>query len=116
MRTTTAHSHRQVGATGRAGIFVAVSRAFLLFGLPERTPEGRGWPGLAGWMKAQIRAKMRIQGCDWADLRRPDEKKWVSGPRRACEWRCSKVAEGHNIGHASWANGWAQVSLVFLRY
>jgi hypothetical protein len=25
-------------------------------------------------MKAQIRAKTRIRGRDWADLRRPDEK------------------------------------------
>jgi hypothetical protein len=74
MRTTTAHSRRQVGATRRAGIFLAFSRAFLLSGVPERAPKGRGRPGLAGWMKAQIRAKTRIQGRDWADLRRPDEK------------------------------------------
>jgi hypothetical protein len=32
---------------------------FLSPGVPERTPEGRGWPGLAGWMKAQLRAKTR---------------------------------------------------------
>jgi hypothetical protein len=30
-------------------------------------------------MKAQIRAKTRIRGRDWADLRRPDEKKRVLG-------------------------------------
>jgi hypothetical protein len=30
-------------------------------------------------MKAQIRAKTRIRGRDWADLRRPDEKKGVGG-------------------------------------
>jgi hypothetical protein len=64
MRTTTAHSRRQVGATRRAGIFLAVSRAFLSSGVPGRAPEGRGWPGLAGWMKAQIRAKTRIGGRD----------------------------------------------------
>jgi hypothetical protein len=51
MRTTTAHSHRKVRATRRAGIFLAFSRAFLSSGVPERAPEGRGWPGLAGWMK-----------------------------------------------------------------
>jgi hypothetical protein len=30
-------------------------------------------------MKAQIRAKTRIRGRDWADLRRPDEKKKGAG-------------------------------------
>jgi hypothetical protein len=40
-------------------------------------------------MKAQIRAKTRIRGRDWADLRRPDEKNACRKPRRACEWRCS---------------------------
>jgi hypothetical protein len=78
-RPTTTHSRRQVGATRRAGIFVAFSRMFLSSGVPERAPEDRGWPGLAGWMKAQIRAKTRIRGRDWTDLRRPDEKKRVSG-------------------------------------
>jgi hypothetical protein len=87
MRTTTAHSHRQVGATRRAGIFPAFLHAFLLFGVPERTPEGRGWPGLAGWMKAQIRAKTRIRGRDWADLHHPDEKK--------------RVPAGGLVGHVS---------------
>jgi hypothetical protein len=75
MRTTTAHSRQQVGATRRAGIFLAVSRAFLSSGVPERAPEGRGWSGLAGWMKAQIRAKTRIRGHDWTDLRHPDKKR-----------------------------------------
>jgi hypothetical protein len=89
MRTTITHSHRQVGATRRPGIFVAFLRAFLSSGVPERAPEGRGWPGLAGSMKAQIRANTRIRGRDWADLRRPDEKNARRGPRRACEWRCS---------------------------
>jgi hypothetical protein len=89
MRTTTTHSRRQVGATRRARIFLAFSRAFLSSGVPERAPEGRGWPGLVGWMKAQIRAKTRIRGRDWADLRHPDEKKGCRGPRQACEWRCS---------------------------
>jgi hypothetical protein len=42
-------------------------------------------------MKAQIRAKTTIRGRDWADLRRPDEKNTCRGPRRACEWRCSKL-------------------------
>jgi hypothetical protein len=42
-------------------------------------------------MKAQIRAKTRIRGRDWADLRRPDEKNACRGPHRACEWRCSNL-------------------------
>jgi hypothetical protein len=75
MRTTTALSHRQVGATRRAGTFRAVSRAFVSSRVPERAPVGRGWPGLAGWMKAQIREKMRNQGRDWAVFHRPDEKR-----------------------------------------
>jgi hypothetical protein len=79
MRTTTAHSRRQVRATRRAGIFLAFSRAFLSSGVPEHAPEGRGWPGLAGWMKAQIQAKTRIRGRDWADLRCPDEKMGARG-------------------------------------
>jgi hypothetical protein len=36
--------------------------AFLSSGVPERTPGGLGWPGLSGWMKAQIRGKMRNRG------------------------------------------------------
>jgi hypothetical protein len=44
MRTTTAHSRRQVRATRRAGIFLAGLRAFLSSGVPERAPEG--WDGL----------------------------------------------------------------------
>jgi hypothetical protein len=36
---------------------------FVSFGVPERASESRGWPGLAGWMKAQIRVKTRNQGC-----------------------------------------------------
>jgi hypothetical protein len=75
----TALSRRQLGATRRAGSFLAVSRAFLSSGVPERAPEGRGWPGLAGWMKAQIRAKKRNRGRDWAVFRRPDEKKGDGG-------------------------------------
>jgi hypothetical protein len=58
----------------RARIFSAVSRQFVSSGVPERVPEGRGWPGLAGWMKAQIRAKSRNRGRDWAVFHRPDEK------------------------------------------
>jgi hypothetical protein len=79
MRTTTALSRRQVGATRRAENFLAVSRAFLSSGVPERAPEGRGWSGLAEWMKAQIRAKTRIRRHDWTDFRRPDEKMGARG-------------------------------------
>jgi hypothetical protein len=74
---------RPLSPTGRGhttrGIFLDFSRAFLSSGVPERAPEGRGWRGLAGWMKAQIRAKTRIRGRDWADLHRPDEKKMSTG-------------------------------------
>jgi hypothetical protein len=79
----------------RAGIFVDFSRAFLSSGVPERAPEGQGWRGLAGWMKAQIR------GRDWADLRRPDEKNAYRRPRRTCEWRCSKL-EFEEGSHPRW--------------
>jgi hypothetical protein len=75
MRTTTALSRQQVGATRRAVSFLDVSRAFLSSRVPERAPEGRGWSGLAGWMKTQIRAKSRNRGHDWAVFHRPDEKK-----------------------------------------
>jgi hypothetical protein len=45
MRTTTAHSRRQVGATRRAGIFLALSRARVSF---VRSPRARpGRPGMA---------------------------------------------------------------------
>jgi hypothetical protein len=91
MRTTTALSRRQVGATRCAGTFLGVSRAFVSSGVPERTPGGRGWPGLAGWMKAQIRVKTRNRGRDWALFRRPDEKKGCRGPRRVHGWRCSHL-------------------------
>jgi hypothetical protein len=64
MRTTTNLSRRHVGATRRAGSFFDVSRVFVSSGVPERAPKGRGWPGLAGWMKAQIRAKSRNRGRD----------------------------------------------------
>jgi hypothetical protein len=79
MRTTTGLSRRQVGAKRRAGTFLGVSRAFVYSGLPERVPGGRGWHGLAGWMKAQIRAKTRNRGRDWAVFRHPNEKKRLSG-------------------------------------
>jgi hypothetical protein len=46
---------------------------------PRARPGRPGWPGLAGWMKAQIRAKSRNRGRDWADFRRPDEKNRVPG-------------------------------------
>jgi hypothetical protein len=64
MRTMTALSRRQVGATRRAGNFLAVSRAIFSSGVPECVPEGHGWPGLAGWMKGQIRVKTRIREHD----------------------------------------------------
>jgi hypothetical protein len=75
MRTMTALPRRQLGAIRRAGSFLSVSRAFVSSRVPERAPEDRGWPGLAGWMKAQIRAKTRNQGHDWIVFRRPDKKK-----------------------------------------
>jgi hypothetical protein len=90
MRMTTALSHRQVGATRHAGTFLAILRAFLSSGVPERAPGGRGWLGLAGWMKTQIQAKTRNRGRDWAIFRRPDEKKGCRGPRRDHGWRCSQ--------------------------
>jgi hypothetical protein len=31
--------------------------AFLSSGVPERTPRGRGWPGLSGWIKALFRGE-----------------------------------------------------------
>jgi hypothetical protein len=64
MRTTTALSYRQVGATRRAGTFLDVSRAFVSSRLSERALGGQGWPGLAEWMKAQIRVKTRNRGRD----------------------------------------------------
>jgi hypothetical protein len=45
--------------TDRAGPF-----PLLLSGVPERAPGDRGWPGLAGWMKAQIRGETRNRGRD----------------------------------------------------
>jgi hypothetical protein len=53
--------------------------AFLSSGVPERAPGDRGWPGLAGWIKAQIRGKTRNRGRDWAEYHRPDVKKTVTG-------------------------------------
>jgi hypothetical protein len=53
--------------------------AFLSSEVPERALGDRGWPGLAGWMKAQIQGKTRNQGRDWAVFRCPDEKKGVGG-------------------------------------
>jgi hypothetical protein len=55
--------------------------------VPERSPEGRGWRGLAGWMKAQIRRKTRNRGRGWVIFHRPDEKIARRGPVRADEWR-----------------------------
>jgi hypothetical protein len=53
--------------------------AFLSSGVPECAPGGRGWSGLAGWMKAQIRGKTRNRGRDWAVFRRSDEKRAAGG-------------------------------------
>jgi hypothetical protein len=75
MTTTALSLADKSGATRRAGNFLAVSRVFLSSGVPESAPEGRGWPGLVGWMKAQIQTKTTIQGHDWTDLCRSDEKK-----------------------------------------
>jgi hypothetical protein len=44
MRTTTALSRQQVGATRRAGTFLAVSRVFVSSGVPEHASGG---PGMA---------------------------------------------------------------------
>jgi hypothetical protein len=75
MRTTIGLSRRQVGATRRVETFCAVSRTFVSSGVPERALGGRGWPGLAGWMKAQIQVKTRNRGRDWAIFRRPNKKR-----------------------------------------
>jgi hypothetical protein len=61
------------------GNFPCCFARFLSSGVPERAPEGWGWPGLAGWMKAQIWAKTRNRGHDWTVFRRPDEKKAAGG-------------------------------------
>jgi hypothetical protein len=66
-----------------------ISRIFVLSRVPERASESRGWPGLTGWMKAQIRAKTRNRGCDWAEYRHSDEKMRCRGPTRGDGWRCS---------------------------
>jgi hypothetical protein len=44
-----------------------VLRIFISSGVLEHSSESRGWPGLSGWMKAQIRAKTRNRGSDWAE-------------------------------------------------
>jgi hypothetical protein len=56
-----------------------VLRFFISSRVPERASESRGWPGLAGWMKAQIRAKTRNRGRGWAEYHRPDEKNDLPG-------------------------------------
>jgi hypothetical protein len=71
---------------------LAVSRVFVSSGVPERASESRGRPGLAGWMKAQIRAKTRNRGRGWAEYRRPDVKNGVRGPSRGDDWRCSNLS------------------------
>jgi hypothetical protein len=47
-----------------------VSHVFVSSGVPERASESRGWPGLAGWMKAQNLGKNEKPG---ARLGRMDE-------------------------------------------
>jgi hypothetical protein len=48
-----------------------------------RSPRARlRKPGLAGWMKVQIRAKTGNRGRSWAEYRRPDVKNGVRGPSR----------------------------------
>jgi hypothetical protein len=49
---------------------------------PRARLEKPGWPGLAGWMKAQIQAKTKNRGRGWAEYHRPDEKKSCRGPTR----------------------------------
>jgi hypothetical protein len=39
-----------------------VSRIFISSGVPERASERRGWPGLAGWMKAKSGRKRGTEG------------------------------------------------------
>jgi hypothetical protein len=56
-----------------------VSHVFVSSGVPERASESRGWPELAGWMKAQIRVKTRNRGRDWTEYRCPDEKNNLPG-------------------------------------
>jgi hypothetical protein len=64
---------------------------FVSFGVPERASESRGWSGLAGWMKAQIRAKTRNRRRGWAEYRCPNEKMSCRGPTQGDGWRCSKL-------------------------
>jgi hypothetical protein len=66
-----------------------ISRIFVSSRVPERASESRGWPGLAGWMKAQIRDKTRNRGRDWPEYHRSDEKMRCRGPTQGDGWRCS---------------------------
>jgi hypothetical protein len=59
--------------------------AFLSSGVPERAPGDRGWPGLTGWIKAQIPGKTRNRGRDWAEYRHPDVKNDRRGPSRGTD-------------------------------
>jgi hypothetical protein len=65
------------------------SRAFVSSGVPERSPGGRGWPGLSRRMKGLIRTKSTSQGRDWAVFVHPDGKKGSWGPRQGDGLRCS---------------------------
>jgi hypothetical protein len=58
-------------------------------------------------MKAQIRAKTRIRGRDWADLRRPDEKKGVGGLVGRVSGDALIIENGKKVLYweASWVDG-----------
>jgi hypothetical protein len=73
--------------------------AFLSSGVSERAPGDRGWPGLAEWIKAQIRGKTRNRERDWAEYRRPDVKNGRRGPSRRDGWRCSKFCSSRDSIH-----------------
>jgi hypothetical protein len=84
-------SHRQSGPVP----------AFLSSGVPERASGDRGWPGLAGWIKAQIQGETKNQGRDWAEYRHPDVKNGRQGPSQGDGWRCSYLTQ---IRGFSWHN------------
>jgi hypothetical protein len=73
-------------------------------------------------MKAQIQAKTRNRGCNWAIFRCPHEKKDCWEPHRVCGWRCSNILARHHADaqekpvslasasgqqHGSVSNGWS---------
>jgi hypothetical protein len=87
------------GHTTRGSFPCRFARIFFVRS-PRAHPGRPGWPELAGWMKAQIRAKSRNRGHDWTVFRCSDEKKRYRKPRRAREWRCSKHLRWR-ISHSS---------------